>query len=138
MTSFRPESLVPDVPARWALLAGAGTIIGVAVSGRSILVVVAPFIAVATLARRDRVMAVTAAGFILAGIVSGSLATARLDATRAAIVPQASASMTFTLVEDASSNSYGVAVGEPTSIGNVVWDGPRLAVIDLDDTIDVG
>ena len=138
MTSFLPESVFPDVPARWALLAGAGTIIGVAVSGQSILVVLAPFVAVATLARRDRVMAATAAGFILAGIVSGSLATARLDATRAAIVPQASASLTFTLVEDASSNSYGVAVGEPTSMDSMVWDGPRLAVVNLDDTVDVG
>ena len=138
MTSSRLESLVPDVPARWALLVGASTIVGVAVSDRLILGIAAVIVVTAGLARHDRVVAVTAAGFILAGIVSGSLATARLDATRTASVPEASSSMAFTLVEDASSNRYGVAVGEPTTIDNVLWDGPRLAVVGLDETIDVG
>jgi competence protein ComEC len=138
MTSFRLDSLVPDVPARWALLAGASTIVGVAVSGRSILGVVALFIALGALAHRDRVVAATAAGFLVAGIVSGSLATARLEATTAAVVPERSAFVTFTLVEDASSNRYGVAVGEPSSIDGEPWAGPRLAVVGLDDAIDVG
>ncbi|MEN8240201.1 MAG: ComEC/Rec2 family competence protein, partial [Actinomycetota bacterium] len=138
MTSPRLESIVPEGPARWALLAGASTTVGVAISGLSILVVVAMFIPLALLAHRERVVAATAAGFVLAGIASGSLASARLDATASAVVPGTSASLTFALVEDASSNRYGVAVGEPVSIDNEAWNGPRLAVVGLDDTIDVG
>jgi competence protein ComEC len=138
MISSRLDALAPDVPARWALLSAVCTVIGVAVAGRPVLVVVLPFVAVAALARRHRVVAATIAGFIVAGVVSGSLATARLDATRAAIVPATSASVTFTLVEDASSNRYGVSIGELTAIEGVPWHGPRVAVIGSGDAIDVG
>lgn len=138
MTSSRLESLVPGVPARWALLAGAGTMVGVALSGHWIVTVLVVFLAVAMLVRHHRVVALTAACFILAGFVSGSLATARLDATRAAVVPGTTAAVTFTLVEDASSNRYGVAVGEPTSIDDAPWNGPRLAVVGLGDAVEVG
>ena len=138
MTSFRLESVVPDVPARWALLAGAGTIVGVAMSGRGMLTIVVPFLVAVALTRYGRVVALTAAAFILAGVVSGSLATARVDATRAAVVPEVSASLVFTLVEDTSSNRYGIAVGEVISIDESPWDGPRLAVVGLDDAVDAG
>lgn len=141
MTSSRLEPLVPDVPARWALLAGTGTIVGVALSSRwfvTVLVMFIAVIAVTVIVRHHRLVALTAAGFMLAGLVSGSFATARLDATNAAVVPGTSASVTFTLVEDASSNRYGVAVGEPSSIDDAPWDGPRLAVVGLDEAIEVG
>ena len=138
MTSPRRESLIPEEPARWALLAGAATVVGVVLSPWPIAGVAAVFVIAAFAARWHRVVAVTAAGFMLAGIVSGSLAAARLDATTGAVVPEGSASMTFTLVEDASSNRYGVAVGVPTSVNGAPWNGPRLAVIGLDDTVDVG
>jgi competence protein ComEC len=138
MTSFRLESLIPDEPARWTLLAALGTVVGVVVSRWLIvgLSVVLVFTAIAS--RRHSVIALTTAGFVLAGVASGTVASTRLEATRTAVVPNVSASMTFTLAEDASSNRYGVAVGEPSAIDGVAWSGPRLAVIGLDDSIDVG
>jgi len=102
-----------------------------------VTIVLSLFVA-AVLARHSRVMALTAAAFILAGVVSGSLATARVDATRAAVVPEVSASLVFTVVEDASSNRYGVAVGEVSSIDELPWNGPRLAIVGLDDAVEVG
>jgi competence protein ComEC len=75
---------------------------------------------------------------MLAGAVSGSLATGRIDATTSAGVPEVSALVVFSLVEDASSNRYGIAVGEPISLDGVAWDGPRIAIAGLGDAIDVG
>ena len=138
MTSRHLESVLPGVPARWALLAGGSTVVGVALSGRPIFLAVAPLIALGVLARHDRVIAGTAAGFVLAGLVSGSMAAARLDATTAAVVPDTSASMVLALVEDASSNKYGIAIGEPISIDGAPWNGPRIAVVGLPDTVEVG
>jgi competence protein ComEC len=138
MTSFRLESLIPDEPARWTLLAAVTTVGGVAVSPWPVagLGVVLVLSGIAT--RRHRVIALTAAGFILAGIASGTVASARLEATTVAVVPNGTALLTFTLAEDASSNRYGVSVGEPSAINGVAWSGPRVAVIGLDDAIDVG
>ena len=138
MISLRLESLIPDEPARWTLLAALGTVAGVVMSRWSIVGLGIVLILTAIVARRHRVIALTTAGFMLAGIVSGTVASTRLDATTTAVVPNVVTSMTFKLAEDASSNRYGVAVGEPSAIGGVAWSGPRLAVIGLDESIDVG
>jgi competence protein ComEC len=138
MTSFRLESLIPDEPARWTLLAALGTVIGVAISRWPVVSLGVVLVLTAIAARRHRVIALTTAGFIVAGVVSGTVASTRLEATRTAVVPDVSASMTFALAEDASSNRYGVAVGEPSAIDGVAWSGPRLAIIGLDESIDVG
>lgn len=138
MTSSLLESLIPDEPARWTLLAAVGTVVGVAISRWLVAGLVVVVVLTAIAVQSHRVIALTAAGFVLAGIASGAVASTRLEATTTAVVPNVSASMTFTLVEDASSNRYGVAVGEPSAIDGVAWSGPRLAVVGLDDSIDVG
>ena len=125
------------MPARWALLAGTGTVVGVAVSQRPTLAVMVVVLSL-VVATRHRVVALTAAGFILAGIASGSLATARIEATTIAIVPSTATAMIFTVVEDATSNRYGLAVGVPVSIDGASWDGPRLAIVGLGGEVDVG
>jgi competence protein ComEC len=89
-------------------------------------------------ATRRRVVALTAAGFILAGMASGSLASARIEATTTAIVPSTATVMIFTVVEDATSNRYGLAVGVPLAIDGAAWNGPRLAIVGLGGEIDVG
>jgi competence protein ComEC len=100
--------------------------------------VVVPFLVVGVLARYGRVVVLTAAAFMLAGAVSGSIATARVDATMEAVVPAVSASLVFSVAEDASSNRYGIAVGRPISIDGTAWDGPRIAVVGLGDEVDAG
>jgi competence protein ComEC len=102
------------------------------------LMFVVPILVAVALARYGRVVVLTATAFVVAGVLSGTLAAARVDATREAVVPATSASLVFTLVEDASSNRYGIAVGEAVEIDGSRWDGPRLAVVGLDDEIDAG
>ncbi len=138
MASFLLESVLPDAPARWSLLAAVGTIVGVIVSDRPIVALLATAVLVGVHLRGHSTVALTAAGFCVAGMVSGTLAAARIEATRAVLVPDTTSVVEITLVEDASSNRYGIAVGELSALDGVQWAGPRIAVVGLAEAIEVG
>ena len=138
MISRVPEALLPPEAARWTLLAAAATAVGVALAWQPLSLVAVALVLAVGAARRARLVAITAVFFVVLGIVSGTLAGARLEATRRAEVPDRTAALVFSLVEDASSNRYGIAIGVPRSIDGDRWNGPRLAVVGLDASIDVG
>ena len=81
MTSFPLESLIPNEPARWTLLAAVGTVVGVAISRWPVAGLAVVVVLTAIAVRSHRVIALTAAGFVLAGIASGAVASTRLEAT---------------------------------------------------------
>ncbi len=138
MTSRIPESALPSEPARWVVLAAVATALGVFISGRPEASLLGFAIVGVTLLRRTRLVALTAGVFIVAGVVSGAVASTRIAGTTDAVVPVGDVEVRFALVEDASSNRYDVAVGEPTSLNGAPWRGPRLALVGLDDTVEVG
>ncbi len=138
MTSRVPEALLPPEAARWTLLAATATAVGVALAWQPLSLLAVALVLAVGADRRARLVAITAVFFVVLGIASGTLAGARLEATRRAVVPDRTAALVFSLVEDASSNRYGVAVGVPRSIDGDRWNGPRLAVVGLDASIDVG
>ncbi|GMR02484.1 MAG: hypothetical protein BMS9Abin20_0820 [Acidimicrobiia bacterium] len=138
MTSRIPESVLPSEPARWVVLAAVATALGVFISGRPEASLLGFAIVGIALLRRTRLLALTAGVFMVAGVVSGAVASTRIAGTTDAVVPVGEAEIRFALVEDASSNRYGVAVGEPSSLNGAPWRGPRLALVGLDETVEVG
>ncbi len=138
MTSRIPENVLPSEPARWVALAAVATALGVFITIRPRASLLGLAIVGVALLRRKRVVAATAGAFIVAGILSGGLAAARVASTTDAVVPTGDAEVRFALVEDRSSNRYGVAVGEPSMLNGMPWRGPRIAVVGLADTVEVG
>ena len=128
----RYGDVLPSVPARWTLLAAGATVVGIVGTGHAVVLVgVAGVMAIGAIQRRWAVVAMVCV-FVVLGSVSGFLAAARLDATVSADVPQRSANVVFLVVEDESSNAYGIAVGEPRSIDGDPWSGPRIAIVGLE------
>ena len=138
MTSVTLRRVLPDEPARWALLAATSTALGVLVGPTTIGFACLMPIVVVSLRKRTRTVTLIAGVFLVLGMISGSAATARVMATRESKTPDGVVELTFGVVEDASSNRYGIAVGEPRRIDGRSWNGPRLAINGLDQSIEVG
>ncbi|MCL1599400.1 MAG: ComEC/Rec2 family competence protein, partial [Actinomycetia bacterium] len=88
--------------------------------------------------RRARTTMLIAGVFVVLGMASGSAAAIRVATTRTSSVPVGGVELTFGVVEDASTNRYGIAVGEPRLIDGQPWNGPRIAVEGLDESVEVG
>jgi competence protein ComEC len=139
MTSRIPEGLLPEEPARWSLLAAAATALGVSIGFAPVgLLLLLGVLAVAAVVGHHRTSFIVIGVFVALGMVSGASADARRTTTAAAGVPEGTFDVVFDLVEDTTSNRYGVAVGEPLSVEGRAWRGPRLAVVGVDDSLDAG
>lgn len=138
MTSPVPRRVLPDEPARWALLAAVATALGVLVGPVAGTLTVVAVVTMSVLFARFRTVMLVVGVFLLLGIVSGSAAATRTAGTRGAVVPDGVHQLAFTVQEDASSNRFGIAVGEPHSIDGEPWRGPRLAIDGLEPHVEAG
>ena len=138
MTSRIPEGLLPEEPARWSLVAAVAVALGVFVGFAPVGVVLLVVLTVAAVVGRHRALFVVIGAFVALGMVSGASADARRMTTAAAGVPEGTFVVMFDLVEDTTSNRYGVAVGEPLRVDGRAWRGPRIAVVGIDDSVDAG
>ncbi|MFV2001191.1 MAG: ComEC/Rec2 family competence protein [Acidimicrobiia bacterium] len=127
------RGLLPSRPARWTLLAAGATAAGVVSVWQPTFLILVAGTALASVLQRQWTLLVTGLVFVVLGAASGAIATSRADATIAAEVPERRAVVVLRLVEDASSNRYGISVGVPSSIDGDPWPGPRLAVVGLGD-----
>ncbi|GMQ97648.1 MAG: hypothetical protein BMS9Abin17_0148 [Acidimicrobiia bacterium] len=126
------EGLLPSEPARWTLLAAGATSAGVISVWRPAFVMLVLVVAVVGIQQRRWTVLATGLVFVVLGAASGGIALLRADATTTAKVPERQAVVVLRVVEDASSNRYGISVGVPSSIDGEPWRGPRLAVVGLD------
>lgn len=130
--------MLPGIPARWCVAVAVFTWFGVSIGMTSRLgiagAVTGLILATIVVPRWSWVLAC----FCLLGIASGLVAQARLDAAATASLPTGRVDVTFRLAEEATAASWGLSVGEITSIDDQDWDGPRVGVRNLPSRISVG
>jgi hypothetical protein len=132
-------SIEISIPGRWCLLAGAGTWCG-AVAGFTsprFGVLATVLLMVAAVGAR-RVFIGVGVVFAILGVVSGAVASERIEAIERAWVPDGRVELVVRIAEEATEASYSRAVGEPLMVDGTSWHGPRIAILGLDASIPVG
>ncbi len=117
-------------PARWCIAVAVATWLGVSVGLGSPVAAGVSVAAAGVLVVRRKPVGVLVV-FCFLGAASGLISTARSEATEAAVLPTGTIEITLRIAEDASSSTYGRAVGEVVALGGVAWAGPRVAVVSL-------
>ncbi len=129
---------LPGVPGRWCVGVAAFAWMGVAIGmGSRVALVIAIVTSVVVTVRLPKWSWVLV-GFCLLGFGSGLVVQSRLDAVATSELPHGRVEVIFVVAEEASSSSWGLAVGQIRSIDGQRWDGPRVAVRDLPDRLRVG
>ena len=127
-----------SVPGRWCLLAGVSTWSGAVIALSSLWLVVAVGIVLTLLFGLRRLAVGVAFAFVLLGMASGFLAGERMQSIQRASVPVGRAVFEVKIAEEASMATHARAVGEPISVDGRDWNGPRLALVGLEPSIQVG
>lgn len=127
-----------SVPGRWCLLAGMSTWAGAVVALSSPPMAAAAGVGLILLFGLRRLSVGVAVAFVLLGMGSGFIAGDRIQSIAEATVPDGRAVFEIKLAEEASGATHSRAVGKPISVDGVGWDGPRLALVGLEPSIQVG
>jgi competence protein ComEC len=112
-----------------------GTVIGF--SSARLALILAAILAFLVLSLRRRSVSVSVA-FLILGMLSGTVAGARVEAVHTAELPQGHIVLVARMAEEATGASYSRAVVDPMFVDGLPWDGPRLALAGVDPGAPVG
>jgi competence protein ComEC len=127
-----------SVPGRWCLLAAASTWTGAVIALTSFRLAAVVGVGLIVLVGLRRLTVRVAVAFALLGMASGFVAGERIQSIQQATIPAGRAVFEIKIAEEAIGAVRARAVGEPISVDGIAWDGPRLGLVGLEPSIQVG
>jgi competence protein ComEC len=131
-------SVLPEIPARWCIAVATSTWVGVSIGLGSRLGLALGIVGFIAMTVRIPKWSWVLLGFCLLGLGSGLMAQSRVDAVSAVELPDGRVDLILRIVEEESGSSWGLSVAQIQSVDGQPWDGPRIAVRDLPEQIDIG